>query len=78
MIFMSDDGRALSHALRLVRNLGRVLVLGSVGPIDFDVYPDVHKRSLQVIGAPGRPDPSPQLIDFAKHLLASGAISLEA
>lgn len=76
LIFASNDPGALAAAMRLVRNLGRVLLLGDIGAIDFDVYPDVHKRSIRLIGVEPKVDASNDVTQFVKHLVESGRLRL--
>jgi len=78
LIFASDDPRALASALRAVRNLGRTLLLCSIGAADFDVYPDIHKRSIRLIGYSPRSEASPEIRDFVKHLVESGRLQLDS
>lgn len=65
---------SLNSALALVRNAGRALLLGSLPSevADFDLYPDLHKRSVQLICPHAAATPSPQAIAFAQHLAKSG------
>ncbi len=76
VIFAADDTRALRNALRVARNRGRVLLLGAVRPIDFDVYPDLHKRSIRLISVAPQRGASPQMLDFARYLIQSGRLNL--
>jgi threonine dehydrogenase-like Zn-dependent dehydrogenase len=76
VIFASDDTRALRNALRVARNLGRVLLLSAARPIDFDVYPDLHKRSIRLISVAPQRGTSPQMLDFARYLIQSGRLNL--
>lgn len=76
VIFASDEARALRDALRVARNLGRVLLLSGVRPIDFDVYPDLHKRSIRLISVAPQRGTSPQMLSFARYLIQSGRLNL--
>ena len=53
------------------------LSIPATGPIDFDVYPDIHKRSIRLIGAGTRADASPQTVDFVRHRVDSGRLNLD-
>jgi threonine dehydrogenase-like Zn-dependent dehydrogenase len=78
LIVASDDRRALAGSLRFVRNLGRVLLLANVGAADFDVYPDLHKRSIRLIGVKPEADVSEGAAEFVKHLVESGQLELDS
>ena len=74
LLFAAEWPR-LAEALRLVRDRGRVLPLTRDGaPVDFNLYPDIHRRSLQVIGAPGG-QAEAVLVDFARYVIESGKLS---
>ncbi len=72
VIYALGEARWLSQALRIARDLGRVLLLGPVGAIDLDVYPDLHKRSIRLIDVRPPDEPSPQTTEFVQHLIRSG------
>jgi threonine dehydrogenase-like Zn-dependent dehydrogenase len=75
LIYAAADWQALGEALRLVRDRGRVLALNaSAAAIDFNLYPDLHRRSLQMIGA-AIPDAAPDtMVRLAQHLIETGRI----
>ena len=75
VVLASDDAQLLGGALRLARNLGRVLLLDPLGPIDFDVYPDLHKRSIRMVSAPSPAAADETTVAFARHLLESGQVA---
>ena len=51
LIDASSDSNHLQSIFERVRNLGRVLTVGQYSPsqIDFNIYPDLHKRSLKFL-----------------------------
>jgi threonine dehydrogenase-like Zn-dependent dehydrogenase len=77
VVFESGEAGLLVRALRVARNLGRVLLLSDLGQIDIDVYPDLHKRSIRLIAcAPDRDTPAP-LAEFARRLIESGRLKTD-
>lgn len=78
VLYALGEARWLGQALRITRNLGRVVLLDAVGAVDFDVYPDVHKRSIRLIGARPPEEPSSQATEFARRLIQSGRLHLSA
>lgn len=74
VLYAPGEARWLSQALRLTRDLGRILLLGPVGAVDFDMYPDLHKRSIRLIGARSPDEPSPPTAAFAPHLSGTGRL----
>jgi len=75
VLLFALDWPRLADALRLVRDRGRVLLITAGGSaLDFNLYPDLHRRSLVLAGAPGGEPESP-LVDFAQHLIETGQLS---
>ena len=72
VIYALGEARWLSQALRITRDLGRVLLLGPVAAIDFDVYPDLYKRSIRLIDVRPPDETSPHTTEFVQHLIRSG------
>jgi len=78
LIYVAGDWQALGEALHLVRDRGRALLLNASGPpVDFNVYPDLHRRSLQLIGVEMPPGtaaaPGAQLV---RHLIQAGKLKV--
>ena len=78
VLYAAGEARWLGQALRITRNLGRVVLLDAVGAVDFDVYPDVHKRSIRLIGARLPEEPSSQATEFVQYLRQFGRLYLSA
>jgi threonine dehydrogenase-like Zn-dependent dehydrogenase len=75
LVYGASDWSALGDALRLVRDRGRVLLLTEGGArVDFNLYLDIHRRSLQVIGAPDG-EAEAHIVEFAQHLIESGKLA---
>ena len=72
VIYAPDEARWLSQAMRLTRDLGRVLLLGPVGAVDFDRYPDLRQRSIRLIRARPPDESSPRTTEFVQHLIRPG------
>jgi threonine dehydrogenase-like Zn-dependent dehydrogenase len=73
MIYTTNDVTPLAQALRLVRDRGRIVFLPHIssGPSDLNVYPDLHKRSLQIFGI-GPSTDSPKIgAELIHHLVES-------
>jgi threonine dehydrogenase-like Zn-dependent dehydrogenase len=75
LIYLAEGWPALGESLRLVRDRGRALVLTAGGPpVDFNVYSDLHRRSLQLMSAE-LPDAAPEaMMRFARFMAASGRL----
>jgi hypothetical protein len=69
-VILMADIESLKDGLALVRNQGRALVLASAGRgrIDFDLYPDLHKRSIRLIWPDLASPLSPHELAFAQHI----------
>jgi threonine dehydrogenase-like Zn-dependent dehydrogenase len=74
VLYALGEARWLSQALRLTRDRGRVLLLGPVGAVDLDMYPDLRQRSIRLIGARSPDEPSPQTVGLAGHLPGTGRL----
>ncbi|HLH73698.1 MAG TPA: hypothetical protein VKX96_10475 [Chloroflexota bacterium] len=78
MIYTTNDVTPLAQALRLVRDRGRIVFLPHISsrPSDLNVYPDLHKRSLQLIGVGSQLNLLATKVEFIRYLVESGRLHL--
>jgi NADPH:quinone reductase-like Zn-dependent oxidoreductase len=83
LIDVLGDFGQLYQVLPLVRAGGRVLSLAAndAPPVEFDFYPNIHRRSLKLIGATLQQSLAEEMasareIAFINHLLQNGRLSM--
>jgi hypothetical protein len=69
VIETTGDGAALTTACNEVRDRGLILLAGEpAGEVDIDLYRDVHRRGLQMLGIPGLGHSRDVRVDVSRRL----------